>query len=60
MYDTKFSIYLYSARFGIRACACGHVSLGSSVVGVFKPMFGMGFFLSACYQRCFICFSSIP
>ena len=36
MCDTKFSIYLYSVRFGIRTCAGGHVSLGFSVVGVFK------------------------
>ena len=60
MCDTKFSIYLYSVRFGIRACAGGHVSLGFSVVGVFKRLFGMVFFLSTCYKRCFICFSSIP
>ena len=36
MCDTKFSIYLYSVRFGIRTCAGGHVSLGFSVVGVFS------------------------
>ena len=41
---TKFSIYLYSVRFGIRTCAGGHMSLGFSVVGVFKRVFGMGFF----------------
>ena len=28
MCDTKFSIYLYSVRFGIRTCAGGYVSLG--------------------------------
>ena len=44
MYDTKFSIYLYSVRFGIRTCAGGYVSLGFSVVGVSKRMFGIGFF----------------
>ena len=54
MCDTKFSIYLYSVRFVIRTCAGGHVSLGFSVVGVFKRVFWYGFFLSACYQRCFI------
>ena len=55
---TKFSIYLYSVRFGIRTCAGGHVSFGFSVVGVtvFKRVFGMGFFLSSCYRRCFILF----
>ena len=46
MCDTKFSIYLYSVRFGIRTCAGGHVSLGFSVVGVFKRVFGMGLFFS--------------
>ena len=50
------SIYLYSVRFGIRTCAGGHVSFGFSVVGVFKRVFGMGFFLSSCYRRCFILF----
>ena len=50
MCDTKFSIYLYSVRFGIRACAGGHVSPGFSVVG-------MVLFLLACYLRCFIFFS---
>ena len=44
MCDTKFSIYLYSVRFGIRTCAGGHVSFGFSVVGVFKRVFGIGFF----------------
>ena len=44
MCDTKFSIYYYSVCFGIRACAGGHVSLGFSVVVVFKRVFGMGFF----------------
>ena len=44
MCDTKFSIYLYSVRFGIRACAGGHVSPGFSVVGIFKRVFGMVFF----------------
>ena len=44
MCDTKLSIYLYSVRFGIRTCAGGHVSLGFSGVGVFKRVFGMGFF----------------
>ena len=42
--NTKFSIYLYSVRFEIRACAGSHVSLGFSVVGVFKGVFGMGYF----------------
>ena len=42
MCDTKFSIYLYSVRVGIRTCAGGHVSLGFSVVGAFKRVFGMG------------------
>ena len=44
MCDTKFSIYLYSVGFGIRACAGGHVSLGFSVVAVFERVFGIGFF----------------
>ena len=44
MCDTKFSIYLYSVRFGFRTCACGYVSLGFSVLGVFKRVFGIGFF----------------
>ena len=60
MGDTKFSIYLYSVGFGIRACAGRHMSLGFSVVGVFERVFGIVFFLSACYQRCFVCFFSIP
>ena len=55
MCDTKFSIYLYSVRFGIRACEGGHVSLGFSMVGVFKHVW-YGFFLSACYQHGFILF----
>ena len=61
MCDTKFSIYLYSVRFGIRTCAGGHVSHEISGVGIFKRVFGMGFF-SACYLRCFILllFDSIP
>ena len=41
MCDTKFSIYFYSVRFGIRAG--GHVSLRFSAVGVFKHVFGIGF-----------------
>ena len=44
MCDTKFSIYLYSVRFGIRTCAGGHVSLGFSVVVVFQDV-------RACAQR---------
>ena len=47
MCDTRFSIYLYSVRFGIRTCAGGYVSLGFSVVGVFMRVFGIGF-LSRC------------
>ena len=44
MCDTKFSIYLHSVGFGIRACAGGHMSLGFSLVGVFERVFGIGFF----------------
>ena len=44
MCDTKFSIYLYSVLFGIRTCTGGYVSLGISVVGVFKREFGIVFF----------------
>ena len=50
MCDTKFSIYLYSVRFGVRSLVCGysgrlHVSyamqsLGFSVKHVFKEEFG--------------------
>ena len=66
---TKSSIFLYSVRFGIRTCAGGHVSVGFSVVGVFKRVFGMGFFslrvtgavsfflfLYSCFRR-FLCFT---
>ena len=45
MCDTKFSICLYSVRFGICTCVGGHVSLGFSVVGVFKRVFDMFFSL---------------
>ena len=41
---------------GIRACAGIHVSLGFSVVGVFKQVFGMGFFsrrVSSAVPFCF-------
>ena len=55
MCDTKFSIYLYSVRFGIRTCAGGHVSLGFSVVGVFKR--GMGFFSRRITSAVSFCFS---
>ena len=44
MCDTKFSIYLYSVHFGVRACAGCYESLGFSVVGIFKRVFGIGFF----------------
>ena len=58
MCDTKFSIYLYSVRFGIRTCTGGYVSLGISVVGVFKREFGIVFFsrrvTSAVYYYFFI------
>ena len=57
MCDTKFSIYLYSVRFGIRTCAGGHVSLGFSVVGVFKRVFGMGFFSRRVTSAVSFCFS---
>ena len=57
MGDTKFSIYLYSLRFGIRACAGGHVSLGFSVVGVFKSVFGMVFFSRRVTSAVPFCFS---
>ena len=57
MYDTKFSIYLYCVRFGIRTCAVGHVSLGFSVVGVFKRVFGMGFFSRRVTSAVSFCFS---
>jgi len=50
MCDTKFSIYLYSVRFGIRSLVCGYSgrlsvsyamqSLGFSVKQVFKEAFG--------------------
>ena len=57
MCDTKFSIYLYSVRFGICTCAGGHVSLGFSVVGVFKRVFGMGFFSRRVTSAVSFCFS---
>ena len=58
MGDTKFSIYLYSVRFGTRACAVGHLSLGFSVVGVYKPLvFGMGFFSRRVTSAVSFCFS---
>ena len=59
MCDTKFSIYLYSVRFGIRTCAGGHVSLEISGVGVFKRVFGMGFFSRRVTCAVSFCFSSI-
>ena len=59
MCDTKFSIYLYSVRFGIRTCAGGHVSLGFSVVGVFKRVFGMGLFSRRVTSAVSFCFYSI-
>ena len=58
MCDTKFSIYLYSVRFGIRTCAGGYVSLGFSVVGVFKRVFGIGFFSRRVTSAVSFCFSS--
>ena len=57
MCDTRFSIYLYSVRFGIRTIAGGHVSLGFSVVGVFKRVFGMGFFSRRVTSAVSFCFS---
>ena len=57
MCDTKFSIYFYSVRFGIRTCAGGHVFLGFSVVGVFKRVFGMGFFSRHVTSAVSFCFS---
>ena len=60
MCDAKFSIYLYSVRSGIRTCAGVHVSLGFSVVGVFKRVFGMGFFSRRVTSAVSFCFSSIP
>ena len=57
MCDTKFSMYLYSVRFGIRACAGGHVSLGFSSVGVFKRVFFMGFFSRRVTCAVSFCFS---
>ena len=57
MCDTKFSIYLYSVRFGIRTSAGGHVSLGFSVVGVFKRVFSMGFFSRRVTSAVSSCFS---
>ena len=57
MCDTKSSIHLYSVRFGILRCAGGHVSLGFSVVGVFKRVFGMGFFSRRVTSAVSFCFS---
>ena len=57
MCDTKFSIYLNSVRFGICACAGGHVSLGFSLVGVFKRVFSMGFFSRRVTSAVSFCFS---
>ena len=62
MCDTKFSIYLYSVRFGIRTCAGGYVSLGFSVVGVFKRVFGIGFFprrVTSAVSFCFLIHVSV-
>ena len=62
MYDTKFSIYLYSVRFGIRTCAGGYVSLGFSVVGVFKRVFGIIFFsrrVTSAVSFCFLIHVSV-
>ena len=43
--------------FGIRAGADSHVSLGFSVVGVFKQVFGMGFFSRRIASAVSFCFS---
>ena len=59
MCDKKFSIYLYSVRFGIRTYAGGHVSLGFSVLGVFKRVFGIGFFSRPVTSAVSFCFYSI-
>ena len=53
----KFSISFYSVRFGIRTCAGGHVSLGFSVVGAFKRVFGLGFFSRRVTSAVSFCFS---
>ena len=58
MCDTKFSIY--SVSFGIRTCAGGYVSLGFSVVGVCKRVFGIGVFSRPVTSAVSFCFSSIP
>ena len=44
-------------RFGIRTCAGGHVSLGFSVVGVFKCVFDVGFFSRRVTSAVSFCFS---
>ena len=62
MCDTKFCIYLYSVRFGIRTFAGGYVSLGFSVVGVFKRVFGIGFFswrVTSAVSFCFLIHVSV-
>ena len=56
MCDTKVRIYLYSLRFGICACAGGHVSLGFSVVGVFMRVFGVSFFSRPATSTVSFCF----
>ena len=43
--------------FGIRAGAGSHVFLGFSVVGVFKQVFGMGFFSRRVTSAVSFCFS---
>ena len=43
-------------RFGIRTCAGGYVSLGFPVVGVFKRVFGIGFFSRRVTSAVSFCF----
>ena len=43
-------------RYGIRTCAGGYVSLGFSVVGVFKRVFGIGFFSRRVTSAVSFCF----
>ena len=62
MCDTQFRIYLYSVCFGIHTCAGGYVSLGFSVVGVFKRVFGVGFFswrVTSVVSFCFLIHVSV-
>ena len=42
--------------FGIHTCAGSHVSLGFSVVGVFKHVFSMGFFSRRVTSAVSFCF----